>query len=139
MLRKVVAVNLVLLTLSCFGCKRRPALDPDTALTGTWSMIFGSDCKDYGLKSDTLVLRPDGTLDQLVVAQDGRRFESVGQHWEFSAPSSIQLNQRRNFFARQNYKELVGVPEFEVLIVKFDSPPTILIHPDSDCFYTKTK
>jgi hypothetical protein len=84
-------------------------------------------------------LRSNGTFDQIVVAQDGRRFESVGQQWRFSAPNSIELRQRRNFCTKQNYKDLIGTPEFEVLIVKFDSPPMILVSPDSDCFYTKTK
>jgi hypothetical protein len=50
-------------------------------------MVFGNSCKDYGLKSDTLVLHSDGTLDQFTVAQDGRRFEATGQHWKFSLPT----------------------------------------------------
>ncbi|MGO9588415.1 MAG: hypothetical protein ACLP3K_00025 [Candidatus Acidiferrales bacterium] len=102
-------------------------------------MAFGDDCKGYGLKSDNLILRPDGTFDQIVVANDGRRFEGDAQHWDFVAPDSIQFDKRRNFFTDQNYKDLVGVPEFESLIVKFGSPPTILLDPGSDCFYTKTQ
>ena len=100
-------------------------------------MVFGDDCKGYHLKSDNLVLHADGTFDQFVLAQDGRRFDSRGQHWRFLPPNSIELSKRRNFFTTQNYKDLVGVPEFEVLIVKFDDPSAILLHPDSDCFYTK--
>jgi len=102
-------------------------------------MVFGNSCKDYGLKSDTLVLHSDGTLDQFTVAQDGRRFEATGQHWKFSPPNSIELDQRRNFFTTQRYKDLLGVPEFESIIVEFSSPPSIVFNPDSDCFYTKTE
>jgi hypothetical protein len=102
-------------------------------------MVFGSDCKDYGLKTDTLVLRSDGTFDQYTVAQDGRHFETIGQHWKFTPPSSIELDRRRNFFTTQHYKDLVGAPEFESIIVEFSSPPTIVFNPDSDCFYTKTE
>jgi hypothetical protein len=102
-------------------------------------MFFGSACKDYGLRSDTLVLRSDGTFDQYTVAQDGRQFETKGQHWKFTPPSSIELDQRRNFFTAQRYKDLVGVSEFESIIVEFSSPPSIVFNPDSDCFYTKTE
>jgi hypothetical protein len=102
-------------------------------------MVFGSDCKDYGLKSDTLVLHSDGTFDQYTVAEDGRQFETRAQHWKFTPPSSIELDQRRTFFTTQHYKNLVGVPEFESIIVKFSSPPSIAFNPDSDCFYMKTE
>lgn len=138
-MQKIALATLLLPALGCLGCKQKPAADPVTNLSGDWSMVFGSDCKGYGLKSDNLSLRVDGTFDQVVVAQDGRRFESLGQHWKFSPPNSIELNKRRNFFTTQNYKELIGVSEFEVLIVKFDPPLSILLHPDSDCFYAKTQ
>ena len=102
-------------------------------------MFFGDDCRGYGLKSDVLLLRPDGTFDQVVVANDGREFRQLGQRWEFEPPDSVVFDRRRDFFTDQRYKELVGVPERESLIVKFESPPTILINPDSDCLYTKTQ
>ena len=139
MLQKIMLLCLLTYTISCCGCKRRPPKDPIAELSGKWSMVFGSSCKNYGLKSDTLVLHSDGTFDQFTVAQDGRRFEATDQHWKFSAPNSIELDQRRNFFTTQRYQTLVGVPEFESIIVEFTSPPTIVFNPDSDCFYTKTE
>lgn len=139
MLRKTISLCLLTYTISCCGCKRRPPKEPIAELPGQWSLVFGSDCKDYGLKSDTLVLHPDGTFDQITVTQDGRRFDAMGQHWKFSPPKSIELNQRRNFFTAQHHKDLVGTPEFESIIVEFSSPPSIVFNPDSDCFYTKTE
>ena len=139
MLRKTISLCLFTYAISCCGCKSRASKDPIAELSGKWSMVFGNDCKDYGLKSDTLVLHSDGTFDQFTVAQNGRRFDATGQHWKFSAPKVIELDQRRNFFTTQRYKNLVGVPESESIIVEFTSPPSIIFNPDSDCFYTKTE
>jgi hypothetical protein len=138
MLRKIILLCVVICVIDCSGCKKGPPKDPIATLSGQWRMVFGSDCKDYGLQSDTLVLRSDGTFDQLVVAQDGRRFEATGQHWKFTPPNSIELDRRRNFFTPQRYKDLVGVPEFESIIAEFTSTPSIVFNPDSDCFYAKT-
>src|SRR5579864_7309826 len=139
MLRNAISLILFGFITAFSSCNRRPPQDPIATLSGHWTMVFGRECKDYGLKSDTLVLHADGTFDQVVIAQDGRHFDATGQHWKFLPPHSIELNQRRNFFTTQNYKNLVGVPEFESIIVEFSSPPSIVFNPDSDCFYTKTQ
>jgi hypothetical protein len=139
MLRKVKALSLIVCVIPCCGCDRKPNLDRNFELPGRWTMVFGDDCNAYGIRSDTLVLRSDGTFDQFIVAQDGRRFDATGQRGKFSVPNSIELNERRNFSTSQRYKKLVSIPEFEVLLVKFDSPPATLVHPDSDCFYTRAK
>jgi len=139
MLQKIVLAILSALALACAACKERATVTPAVTLEGAWTVFFGNDCKGYQLKSDNLVLHPDGTFDQIVVAKDGKRFDSLGQHWRFLPPDSIELRKRRNFFTAQDYKELVGVPELEVLIVKSDAHPAILLHPDSNCFYTKEK
>jgi hypothetical protein len=81
MLQKVISLCLLTYAISC-GYKTRPPKDPIAQLSGKWSMVFGNSCKAYSLKSDTLVLHPIGT--------------SMDQHCKFSAPNSIELDQRRD-------------------------------------------
>jgi hypothetical protein len=63
----------------------------------------------------------------------------MGQHWKFSPPKSIELNQRRNFFTAQHHKDLVGTPEFESIIVEFSSPPSIVFNRTPTVFVQKPK
>src|ERR1700692_835620 len=135
MLRNAPWLSLLTLIATFSSCNRKPPKNPITELSGHWTMVFGSDCKDYGLKSDTLVFHANGTFDQSVIAQDGRHFDVTGQHWKFVPPNSIELDKRRNFFTTQRYQDLVGIPEFKSIIVEFSSPPSIVFNPHSDCFY----
>jgi hypothetical protein len=108
--------------------------------------MIRSACPDYPIRSDTLFLHPDGTFDQQTIAKDGRQFASAGQHWAYMEKNSISLDKRRDWDKHSDpAREIAkpdasqGIPELEVLIVQFGSPPVILINPDSDCLYVKTK
>ncbi len=128
------------LLLFMAACKRQVIRgEHPSELVGTWELVWGHDCRDYGLKSDTLVLHPDGTLEQHVIAKDARRWDSVGERWKYIGDNAVSFDVRRNFFTSQTYDKLIGLPEGEVLIVHFETPPVILLDPDSDCFYKKVR
>lgn len=138
-LRKIAQVLLFGSLLA--GCQRQRVLQGEhpKELVGDWHLVFGSDCSNYGLVLDHLVLLSDGSFDQHVSAKDGRHFDWTGQHWSYFPKSSIELDQRRDFFKSQNSSTLVGVPETEVLLLDLRSPPQILLNPHSDCVYEKDR
>jgi hypothetical protein len=123
------------------GCQQQRTLQGDhpNELVGNWHLVFGSDCSGYGLGSDELVLRSDGTFDQHVSAKDGRHADWMGQHWRYLPKNSIEFDQRRNFLNSQNSSTLVGVPETEVLLLDLRGSPQILLNPKSDCLYEKAR
>jgi hypothetical protein len=120
-------------------------------LQGTWEYMIRHDCQGIPIRSDTLTLHPDGTFDQETVTKDGRSINSVGQHWAYMEKNHISLDKRRDWDNhsdpsiarrapdRSNSNSSDGIAELEVLIVQFGSPPVILVNPDSDCLYVKTK
>ena len=145
-----LAVPISLLLLSCN--KTEPSVqERSRELQGTWEYMIRHDCQGSPIRSDTLSLHPDGTFDQQTVTKDGRSITSVGQHWAYMEKNSISLDKRRDWdnhsdpsFARPRPDTATsnsgeGIAEFEVLIVQFGSRPVILVNPDSDCLYVKTK
>jgi hypothetical protein len=142
MLRKLI--TMLILGSLLVGCRRHPVLrgDHPTELTGTWQLLIRSSCSDYGVKSDILVLRADGTFDQHVTLNDGKRLDLAAQHWRYNPGSGgghIALDKRLEFFAPEHFGKQVGegVGTFEVLLVDLNSEPVIVLHPDSDCVYKK--
>lgn len=129
----------VLLLSLIVGCHKSSPADRRQALVGTWQMVLGHDCQDYHIKSDTLNLNADGTFIQVVVADDGRTCRSGVEHWTYRYPSSIEFNRRRDFLVSQTSRDLVGTPEFEILVVQYSSPPVIVLNPHTDCAYAKSR
>ena len=120
------------------GCHKPSSAERREALVGTWHVVFGHDCRDYHIKSDTLDLNADGTFTQSVVADDGRTYRSGLEHWTYRYPNSIELDRRRDFLVSQINRDLVGTPELESLIVRSGYPPVIVLNPHSDCMYAKS-
>ena len=94
-----------------------------------------------------MVIHSDGTFDQHTVIKDGGQIDSLGQRWAYMDKDSISLDKRRDWDihsdpslskpeSRSN-SDPPGKAELQVLIVRFASPPVILINPDSDCVYVK--
>jgi hypothetical protein len=119
-------------------------------LVGNWSLLLRHDCEQYPIQSDELILRSGGVFEQHTTMKDGQKVDSIGQHWEYSAKDHVVLNKRRDWEIHSdpslsNGKDPkaslppAGEAEFEALIVQFGSPSVILINPDSDCMYVKTK
>jgi hypothetical protein len=115
---------------------------------GEWDLLLRHECENYPIRSDRLTLHADGTFDQHTVLKDGQKVESTGQHWRYLEKDSIALSSRRDWepHSDPNLKKstdiqppIAGVSENEVLIVHFSSPPEILLNPDSDCVYVRTK
>lgn len=140
------SVLLVFLLVSCH--KDRPSEQSLSAqLTGTWELQIGHDCQDYPLQSDMMVLHSDGTFDQHTVIKDGRRVDSMAQRWAYMDKDSVSLDKRRDWDTHSDpslskpenrtNSNSEGKAELQVLIVRFSSPPVILINPDSDCVYVK--
>jgi hypothetical protein len=84
--------------------------------------------------SDELILNSDGTFDQHLRLTNGQTYNSTANRWSFAPAHNISLDSRWNFPADR----ATPVRESESLIVEFTQPPSILIDPDSNCFYSKS-
>ena len=153
MLLRVALGFLLLFGLYAVSCNRRQE-SPDSRsaqLVGTWELRIRHSCENYPIRSDILVLHPDGTFDQHTVASDGTLFDSFRQRWAYIEEKSISLDRRRDWDThvdpslkgpkpdKPKSNDPAGITELQVLIVQFGSPPVILINPNSDCAYVKTK
>lgn len=153
MLLKLALVGSALLAFAMISCNReqRNERSRSAQLVGKWELQIRHDCKDYPIQSDIMILHPDGTFDQHTVTKDGRRIDSLGQHWAYMEKDSVSLDKRRDWDIHSDPSlrgtnretsspaDQAGRAELQVLIVQFGSPPVILINPDSDCVYVKTK
>ena len=144
MLRKLMVVLIVLGTLC--ACRRHKDLigDHPLELVGTWQLLIRSSCDQYGIKSDTLNLRADGTFEQHVTSKDGKQTDLTGQHWKYDAnghTGDVELDKRLESFTPEHLGGPSGnaVGTFEVLIVDVKSEPVIVVNPDSDCVYSKIR
>jgi hypothetical protein len=93
-----------------------------------------------------LVLRPDGTFDQTVISNDGKRMYATGQHWQYYPDKDrahIWLDKRLEFFIPEAFGKQrgEGVLASEMLIVELESggEPVIVLNPDWDCVYAKVE
>jgi len=134
---------LVVLGILC-SCRQQTVLvgDHPKELVGTWQLLVRSSCNQYGVKSDALTLHADGTFDQQVIFDDGKRVSASAQHWDYNADGShghIALDKRLEFFEPELTQAKKGgsAGMFEVLLVDFQYEPVILLNPDSDCVYGK--
>ena len=148
-----VSLWAISILLPLLGCNRSEpnGQERSVELQGTWEYMIRDDCQGIPIRSDTLNLHPDGTFDQQTITKDGHSIKSVGQHWAYMENNHISLNKRRDWdnqsdpsIARpapdaSNSNSPEGVAGLEVLIVQFGSPPVILVNPDSNCLYVKTK
>lgn len=144
MLRKIVLLAIVIGTLSsCRGHKNLTG-DHPYELVGTWELLIRGSCTDYAIKSDRLVLHPDGTFEQHIISNSGKRIDATGQHWQYQANDGtghIALDKRLESFTPEfsGHSKGQSVATFEVLIVEVKSEPVIVLHPDSDCVYSKSQ
>jgi hypothetical protein len=140
MVQKPAVRLLSLILLLTAGCSRqRTPAEAKTLLLGNWNLYIGSDCENYDVASDRLVLHPDGTFEQHTVSKRGFRYDAAAEKWEYSAENHILLDSRKNFFNSQPPNEFVGVRRPEGLIVDFKPPRVILLNPNQDCYYTQPK
>jgi len=130
MLRTVIFV----LSIFAIGCASRPTeTEARRQLSGRWLLDTKHDCNYGPVKSDELLLREDGRLEQHLILKDGRTFDSTNGHWSFIPKSNVGLESRWSFRT-----EAEGpVKTSESLIVEFGKTPVIVIDPDSNCFYWK--
>ena len=143
MLRKLTLGTLLSSSI-LLGCGGQHLFTGDhpPELVGTYHLVLGSSCSDYGVRSDTLILHPDGTFEQHVVGKSDNHIDSSFQHWRYNAAGGsghITLDKRLEFFVPERSQSATssGVPTFEDLIVDAKPDPTIVVNPDSDCVYTK--
>ena len=128
------ALALVLLLSGLNACKKPPS--PGQAhrlLTGTWHLVIKSDCKDWGVESDTLILHSDGRMEQYLKLSNGKKYDSLQEHWEYFPDHSISLDRRLTVSGPQS----AGIPEGEVLILELSDPPAIVLNPSENCFYER--
>jgi len=126
---------LVMLALSMIcGCQRH--LSPEQAkqrLVGSYALAVGHDCASRGVRSSTLVLRPDGTYDQHIEFTHGEVVDEVGQAWSYDG--GVHFSNFRITATGDLHKH---APETEAsLLVEFSHPVVILLSPSSDCFYSQ--
>jgi hypothetical protein len=140
MVQKPVIRLLSLILLVAAGCNReRTPIEAKALLAGDWNLHIGSDCAEYDVASDKLVLHSDGTFEQHTVSKRGYRYDAPAEKWDLIDDHSVFLDSRKDFFSSQPTNEFVGLRTGEGLIVEFTTPPVILLNPDENCFYTKPK
>lgn len=131
-----------------FGCRQqheRLKGDQPAELVGTWQLLVRSSCDQYGVKSDMMILHPDGTFDQYVTMNDNKHYQAKAQHWNYmpmeETDDSIVLHNRLEFFTPELYHTPIGTPvsQGEVLILEGGSDPLIVLHPHWDCVYVKER
>ena len=97
MLRKLAFGCTRLLWLSSASCHEQH-VSPETMtkeLIGTYDLVIRDGCNSYyPIVSDAMVLHPDGTFDQHLVAKDGKAYDSHGQRWAYMEEDHISLDQR---------------------------------------------
>lgn len=154
MLHKIAFGCALLLGLNSTSCHEQQ-VSPEIRskeLVGTYDLAIRDGCNSYyPIRSDTLVLHPDGTFDQQLIAKDGRVYDSKGQRWAYMEEDHISLDQRIRWDDRpdttarndtketQNPLDVEKVSQGEVLIVHFGSTPEILIDTQGNCVYAKTE
>jgi hypothetical protein len=140
MVSKPVVRLLILALLAIVGCehKRTPS-EARALLAGDWNLHIGSDCADYDVASDKLILHSDGTFEQHTVSKRGYRYDALAEKWDLISDHSVFLDSRKDFFNSQSKNGFVGAKKVEGLPVEFTTPPVILLNPDQNCFYTKPK
>ena len=128
---RVCALAVIVAYLCACSSNRNQALSRNT-LAGTWQLRIGSSCSSRGVISDRLILYSDGRLEQHAIYGSEKRYDALDQHWDVMPDKSVSL---------RNWLDLTdnptGKPTFAVLLVETKDPPTILVNPDSDCFYLK--
>jgi hypothetical protein len=130
MLRMMVRLLLV----ASVGCNRTPNGDTATKdLVGTWTFQSGSGCK-YGVASDVLEIRQDGSFVQRTVPLGSVDATLTQGRWAYSEPRGISLDKRFHVPAQGTVER-----RSEILVVEFSSPPIILLDPDSNCFYERSR
>ena len=141
-----LAVTLIwaLLITGCRRVKPLQGVHPQEMI-GTWQLLIRHSCDQYGVKSDTLVLRPDGSFDQHVALSDGKKMDMTAQSWDYSSDGAyghIALNKRMEFFLPDVLGTHVGEGKqtFESLILQLNpDEPVILLNPDWDCVYANAQ
>ena len=132
--RAVFAAAMMVVLFGTATCRRTP--NPDEAhkiLAGKWRLVVKSDCKNWGVDSDTLILHSDGRMEQHLKLLNGKRYDSSQERWEYFPDHSISLDRRLVVSDPQN----AGIPESEVLILEFSDPPAIVLNPHENCFYER--
>jgi hypothetical protein len=123
------------LSISC-GCRSR--LSPEQAkqrLVGRYALSIGHDCASSGVRSSTVVLRPDGTYDQHIEFTSGEVVDQIGHAWSYDGGVHF-----RNFRITATAEIQKHAPATEAsLLVEFSHPVVILLDPSSDCFYSQPK
>jgi hypothetical protein len=140
MVSKAAYRLLIIAFLAIVGCNhKRTDSEARSLLTGEWNLHIGSDCADYDVASDKLILHSDGTLEQHTVSKRGFRYDAPAEKWEYVPEDGVLLNSRKDFFNSQPANQFVGVRRAEGLIVDLKAPMVILLNPKQDCYYTKPK
>lgn len=129
----VTTLSLAALFLAV-GCRKAPnPVEAHRLLVGKWRLVIKSDCEDWGVKSDTLILHSDQRMEQHITLLNGRKYDSFQERWEYFPDHSISLDRRLIVSDPQN----AGIPQLQVLILEFSDPPAIVLNPSENCFYER--
>jgi hypothetical protein len=132
--RILVGVAVTAVLLGTAGCRTPPS--PEGAhklLAGKWRLVVKSDCKQWDVENDTLILHSDGRMEQHLKLLNGKQYDSDKEHWEYLPDHSISLDRRLVVSDPKN----AWIPRLEVLILEFSDPPVILLNPHENCFYER--
>jgi hypothetical protein len=147
MTKQIVLVSIFIFGGCLSGCRKHKALSGahPAELVGKWQLLIRSSCNQYGLKSDTMVIRSDGTFDQTVITKDDHSISQNEQRWQYFPDKDrrdISLEKRLEFFTPEHFGNRTdeGHAVSEMLIVDYGgASPLIVLNPDSDCVYVKAE
>jgi len=83
-----------------------------------------------------LELLPDGRSEQRDRFKDGSLYVTPGK-WRYSADNHVDLDDLRITTTGEIDKN--ASPINASLIVEWSKPPSILLNPDDDCFFSKAQ
>jgi hypothetical protein len=131
--------TLVVLLLMCqwVACsKQMTREEAKNQLAGEWMLVVKSDCENFGIRGDKLILHQDGRLEQHLEMTNAKTYvSSVDSKWSFLPRNSVSFDERFN--VTKSNGEITVEKRHEILIVEFTNPPSILLNPDMNCFYQR--
>jgi len=108
--RLILSLTLLVVVLMLgVSCSHAPTVsEANRLLEGRWELALGHDCRDYGIRSDNLILHSDGRLEQHFVSAYDQRYDSTSERWSYLPDDAVNFDTRRDFFAKQPANGVVG-------------------------------
>src|SRR5437868_4160376 len=89
-LRPIVYLTAILLLIAC--SKGKSEQSKRLAIAGRWGLAQIEECRQRNVNSDRLLLYENGTFEQHTLFNDGERYDSTGNRWEYLGNNKVRLH-----------------------------------------------